>query len=77
MKQNLSDGMLIAYLFGLLYLFLLSFEYLIILLPVYLSKYLMGRYFNKWIGGFTGDCIGATQQVGELVLYISYIVVVI
>jgi uncharacterized membrane protein len=42
--------MLIAYLFGLLLIFLLSFEYLIILLPVFLSKYLMGRYFNKWIG---------------------------
>jgi adenosylcobinamide-GDP ribazoletransferase len=73
--QRISTGnMLVAFLLGLLtMLFLPSYKYLIILLPVFLSKYLMGRYFNKWIGGFTGDCIGATQQVGELVFYISYI----
>lgn len=29
--------------------------------------YLMGRYFNKWISGYTGDCIEATQQVCEIV----------
>ncbi len=47
-----------------------------ILIPVYLSTFLLGRYFNKWIGGFTGDCIGATQQITETVFYISYIIIV-
>ncbi len=46
-----------------------------ILIPVYLCKYLLGRYFNKWIGGFTGDCIGATQQITEVVFYLSYVII--
>ncbi|RUT80179.1 adenosylcobinamide-GDP ribazoletransferase [Ancylomarina longa] len=56
-------------------LFLGHIKFLLILIPVYLSKILLGRYFNKWIGGFTGDCIGATQQVCEIVFYLSYIVI--
>lgn len=43
---------------------------LIILFPVYLLKLYLGRYFTKWIGGYTGDCLGATQQVSEVVIYL-------
>ena len=35
---------------------------------------LLGRFFKKWIGGQTGDCAGATQQVTEVVFYLSLIV---
>ncbi len=28
------------------------------------------RYFERWIGGYTGDCLGAVQQLGELVFYL-------
>jgi adenosylcobinamide-GDP ribazoletransferase len=31
---------------------------------------LMSRYFRKWIGGYTGDCLGAVQQVGEVSFYL-------
>ena len=31
----------------------------------------MGRWFKQRIGGFTGDCLGATQQVCELVFYLT------
>lgn len=27
-------------------------------------------YFKKWIGGYTGDCLGAIQQVSECVFYL-------
>ncbi|KQS30922.1 adenosylcobinamide-GDP ribazoletransferase [Dyadobacter sp. Leaf189] len=30
----------------------------------------MSRYFVKWIGGYTGDCLGAVQQVCEVAFYI-------
>lgn len=35
------------------------------------SAILAGRYFNTWIGGYTGDCLGATQQVAELVFLLA------
>ncbi len=32
---------------------------------------MMGRWMRKRIGGYTGDCLGATQQVTELVVYLT------
>lgn len=31
----------------------------------------MGLYFKHRLGGYTGDCLGATQQVAEIVIYLS------
>jgi adenosylcobinamide-GDP ribazoletransferase len=39
-------------------------------LPVALATWGAGAYFNKRIGGFTGDCLGAAQQVAEVVFYL-------
>jgi adenosylcobinamide-GDP ribazoletransferase len=33
-----------------------------------------GRYFQKKIGGITGDCLGAANQLIELVCYLSLVV---
>ncbi|RYZ20133.1 MAG: adenosylcobinamide-GDP ribazoletransferase [Chitinophagaceae bacterium] len=32
------------------------------------------RYCERWIGGYTGDCLGALQQVTELVCYLTILV---
>ena len=32
---------------------------------------LMGWQFRRRLGGFTGDCLGATQQVAELAIYLA------
>lgn len=67
--------LLLSAFFGLLPLLL--FENVLVyltLIPVYLAKWLLGRYFQKWIEGYTGDCLGATQQVTEVVFYLSLIV---
>ncbi len=45
---------------------------LALLLPLAATLYLR-RYFKKWIGGYTGDCLGATQQVTEVLFYLSCI----
>jgi adenosylcobinamide-GDP ribazoletransferase len=29
----------------------------------------LGRMFKKQIGGYTGDCLGATQQLSEVAFY--------
>jgi len=39
----------------------------------YISKIILGRYFQKHIGGYTGDCLGATQQISEIVFYLSIV----
>lgn len=40
------------------------------LLPVALAALAAGAYFRKRIGGYTGDCLGAAQQVCELAFYL-------
>ena len=29
------------------------------------------RQFKRWLGGYTGDCLGAVQQVAELAFYLG------
>lgn len=65
-----------ALFFGLLPLLIFCFlhwQFVLTLVPVILTRLFLARYFQKWIGGYTGDCLGATQQVCELVFYLSII----
>ena len=36
---------------------------------VWLTRQLFGVYFFRKIGGYTGDCLGAAQQMTEVVFY--------
>ncbi len=36
-----------------------------------LASFALGQYFYKHIGGYTGDCLGAVQQVSEVVFYLA------
>ena len=63
-----------AFFLGLLPLLALAyFQYkiLFVLIPVFLARYFLARYFQKWIDGYTGDCLGATQQICEVIYYLS------
>lgn len=67
-------NLFLAALFGILPVFLLSYwienYLLLVLIPIlYLVKIMLGRYFTRWIGGYTGDCLGASQQVIETCFY--------
>ena len=44
---------------------------LVALAAVALTALLAARYFVRRIGGYTGDCLGATQQVCELAFYLG------
>lgn len=46
--------------------------YSLILLPLVLLSAVvyLRKYFKKWIGGYTGDCLGATQQITEVLFYL-------
>lgn len=59
---------------GILAFYQGSFSIFLLILPALCIKMLLGRYFKKWIGGYTGDCLGATQQVTEVVIYLTSIV---
>lgn len=48
--------------------------YVLILVPIAVTVAWLWRYFNKWIGGYTGDCLGTTQQVTEVVVYLSMVI---
>jgi adenosylcobinamide-GDP ribazoletransferase len=45
------------------------------LLLAALTTLFAARYFVKRIGGYTGDCLGATQQLAELALYLGFLAV--
>lgn len=40
------------------------------LVPMALLRWMLGALLRKKIGGFTGDCLGAAQQLFEIVFYL-------
>lgn len=38
-------------------------------------KWYLGRMFGRRIGGYTGDCLGATQQVVEVWFYLAFLAI--
>ena len=43
---------------------------LAVVLPLAGVKVYLASYFQRWIGGYTGDCLGAIQQVAEVAVYL-------
>ena len=79
-KKLSSIEFVIATLFGLIPLSILAFYFknpllLGAILPLILLKKYLEYYFKKWIGGYTGDCLGATQQVAEVIIYLSLLMI--
>ncbi len=72
MTQKLTSEQLItAGLFGLLPLLLLPLEQILaVLLVVSSAWFLLKFYFYKHLGGYTGDCLGASQQIFEVLVYL-------
>jgi adenosylcobinamide-GDP ribazoletransferase len=57
-------------------LFLQSFLLVPLLLCLLIVlKRLLGAYFVRRIGGYTGDCLGAVQQISELLVYMSIVLI--
>ena len=70
---RLSTGeLLLAALFGLLPLLLLPWQLALQgLAAAVVATALMARYTLRRIGGYTGDVLGATQQVAEVSFYLG------
>ncbi|MDP2247840.1 MAG: adenosylcobinamide-GDP ribazoletransferase [Nitrosomonadales bacterium] len=71
--------LLAAAMFGLLPLALLTayvgqWQFLMSLLPMALVWWWFSRLLERRLGGYTGDCLGAMQQITELAFYIGVLV---
>ena len=78
MAKSLSlQSLLLAALFGLLPILLLPniLGIVVIVFFLFFIKFLMGFYFVKKIGGYTGDCLGAVQQITEVLFYLGALLV--
>jgi adenosylcobinamide-GDP ribazoletransferase len=73
LKLSRSEMAVVTF-FGVLPLLLLHHWLLLftVVLPILVTFYLY-NYFIKWIEGYTGDCLGATQQLTEILFYISFL----
>lgn len=70
-KQTLLVGLV----FTLLPFLWFQNLWILLVLPfAYLGKLYLGWYFNKHIGGYTGDCLGTVQQVTEILIYLGFII---
>ena len=58
--------------------FLLQWQKAVLIIAVLiLVRYAAKFYFQKQIGGYTGDCLGAAQQMSELVIYALLVVAIL
>lgn len=74
-KQLNFFRIVIAFFIAAAPLFLFHFWIIFLSIPLLIFvSLLFGVYFNRKINGYTGDCLGAVQQVNELVFYIFYLV---
>jgi adenosylcobinamide-GDP ribazoletransferase len=71
MYQPNRHELLFAAICALLPLFFLPALCVLAILPIMATTLFLGNYFYRHIGGYTGDCLGATQQITETVFYLS------
>tara|TARA_B100000809_G_scaffold249300_1_gene280428 strand:- start:29840 stop:30604 length:765 start_codon:yes stop_codon:yes gene_type:complete len=72
-KMSLNSFMVNAF-FGLLPLVLFQNpKIFFVLIPLGITKWWLSGFFKKWIGGQTGDCAGALQQLSEVIYYLSLV----
>lgn len=69
-------NLLISFLFCLLpFIVFAEWKFLLILPLCYIGKVYLGWYFKKYIGGYTGDCLGTVQQVTEVLFYLGILII--
>lgn len=74
-KKGKYSDLLIASLFGLLPLALFSWQFIVILIPLsVILVFCFQKYIERKIGGYTGDCLGALQQLVEVLFYLALII---
>lgn len=49
--------------------------YLYILAPLLLLGWWSVRYIRRWLGGYTGDCLGAVEQLAEVIILLTLLAI--
>ncbi len=73
-KLHFSE-ILFAFMMAIIPLIFLGFPFLLSLAPMILATFWLAQFFKKWIGGYTGDCLGTVQQVTEIIFFLSVILI--
>ncbi len=77
-KGATQTEIIISYLFGLIPLAIFTIInplVLIVLIPLFLLVVKGNRFFKKWIGGYTGDCLGCIEQLAELIIMLTFVAI--
>jgi adenosylcobinamide-GDP ribazoletransferase len=75
-SQRMSTGGLVAAIvFALAPFIFLPWHYLLVIAPALYATFELNRYFKRWIGGYTGDCLGAIEQVAEITIYLGFVLI--
>lgn len=69
-KLGLGD-LAFATLAGLTPLLLLPLGAVLLLIPLALVRWYFSRLLERRLGGYTGDCLGAVEQLGEVAVYLT------
>ncbi|PIE24275.1 MAG: adenosylcobinamide-GDP ribazoletransferase [Neptuniibacter caesariensis] len=67
-----STELILAAAPALLCFLFLPATFLTVIIPCLALTFWLGQYFNRWIGGYTGDCLGCCQQLNEMMLYLWF-----
>ncbi len=73
-KKGKTTDLLMAIFFGLFWLTFLPFLFpAIIVLALLLVTMVFRNYIVGKLGGYTGDCLGALQQIAEVLFYLAWV----
>jgi adenosylcobinamide-GDP ribazoletransferase len=75
-KRGKNSDLILAMVFGLLPAVLLFWKLMVIVIPpALIITWLFKKYIEKKIGGYTGDCLGALQQIIEVLFYLCLLTI--
>ena len=74
MVQMNHQDWLVAGISGILPVLLLGFQGFLAMIAILILNLGLSNYFKKRIGGVTGDCLGASQQLSEILFYLMLVV---
>lgn len=69
-NQSITDLFILTSSASPIFMLLPTLHALVICVSLLIYRQLAKWFFNGQIGGYTGDCLGAAQQVSELLIYL-------
>jgi len=68
-------NLLIAIFFAFISLIFFDLNSLLIIPILILTQFVLAFWFKKHLNGYTGDTLGASQQISELIILLSFLVI--